>query len=349
MKQYLAPLRWTLIVGMSAGLLALILLTTTVWSKPVFAAASTTDLRNVGAAPVAAETIYVVRRGDTLYSIARRFGTMVNAIVSLNGLTNPNMIYVGQRLRIPDGSTTPPTPMTPTPTAPPPTAPPPTTPTPTPAGTDVWSPPTSPIELFSPVAAGIYHSPIEIIGFSQTFEGNVNVRLTDVNGNVLAERNTIGGSVDGFDFFHTYIRFTVTDPIDATLEVFDISANDGSEISKVEIPLVLRPGQRVIDVNTPAVGAAICNPVVVSGYANTFEANVVVDLRQRNNTVIDQISAQGGNLGVYANFTAAIANIVGAPQPRLISAYEGDAAGLGLIDQTVIPVTLYPVNRGPCP
>ncbi len=343
MKQHLALSRWPLIIVMSAGLLGLLLLTTTLSSKSVFAAASTTDLRNVDAAPVAAETIYVVRRGDTLYSIARRLGTTVDAIMRLNGLTNPNVIYVGQRLRIPDGATTPP-PVTPTPTTPPPM-----TPTPTPAGTDVWSPPTSPIELFSPVAAGIYHSPIEIIGFSQTFEGNVNVRLTDVNGNVLAERNTIGGSVDGFDFFHTYIRFTVTDPIDATLAVFDISANDGNEISKVEIPLVLRPGQRVIDVNTPAVGAAICNPVVVSGYSNTFEANVVVDLRQRNNTVIDQISAQGGNLGIYANFTAAIADAVSAPQPRLVSAYEGDAAGFGLIDQTVIPVTLYPANSGPCP
>ncbi len=285
-----------------------------------------------------AETLYVVRRGDTLYSIARRFGTTVDAILRLNGLTNPNVIYVGQRLRIPDGAITPPPPMTPTPT-----------PTPTPAGTDVWSPPPSAIELFSPVAAGIYHSPMEIIGFSQTFEGNINVRLTAGNGNVLAERNTIGGSVDGFDFFHTYIRFTVTDPIDATLEVFDISANDGSEISKVQIPLMLRPGQRVIDINRPTVGAAICNPVVVSGYSNTFEATVVVDLRLRNSTVIDQISAQGGNLGVYASFTAAIANQVSAPQPRLVSAYEGDAAGFGLIDQTVIPVTLYPANSGPCP
>ena len=46
------------------------------------------------------ETIYVVRRGDTLYSIARRYGTTVQAIMAANGLTNYN-IYVGQQLRIP--------------------------------------------------------------------------------------------------------------------------------------------------------------------------------------------------------------------------------------------------------
>jgi LysM repeat protein len=49
----------------------------------------------------AADSVYVVRRGDTLYSVARRYGTTVNAIVRANGLRNPNWIYVGQRLVIP--------------------------------------------------------------------------------------------------------------------------------------------------------------------------------------------------------------------------------------------------------
>jgi tetratricopeptide (TPR) repeat protein len=45
-------------------------------------------------------TIYVVRPGDTLYSIARQHGTTVQAIMAANGLTNYN-IYVGQQLYIP--------------------------------------------------------------------------------------------------------------------------------------------------------------------------------------------------------------------------------------------------------
>ena len=49
----------------------------------------------------AADPVHVVRRGDTLYSVARRYGTTVNAIVRANGLRNPNWIYVGQRLVIP--------------------------------------------------------------------------------------------------------------------------------------------------------------------------------------------------------------------------------------------------------
>ncbi|MGQ9598613.1 MAG: LysM peptidoglycan-binding domain-containing protein [Anaerolineae bacterium] len=46
-------------------------------------------------------SIYVVRSGDTLASIASRHGVSVSAIVSANGLANPNYIYPGQRLHIP--------------------------------------------------------------------------------------------------------------------------------------------------------------------------------------------------------------------------------------------------------
>lgn len=44
--------------------------------------------------------IYVVQRGDTLAKIACRFGTTVHRLVLLNGICNPNLIRVGQRLRI---------------------------------------------------------------------------------------------------------------------------------------------------------------------------------------------------------------------------------------------------------
>ena len=49
-----------------------------------------------------ATRVYVVQRGDTLSSIAIRFGVSLQALVQANGLTNPSLIYVGQRLVIPD-------------------------------------------------------------------------------------------------------------------------------------------------------------------------------------------------------------------------------------------------------
>ncbi|NJN53665.1 MAG: LysM peptidoglycan-binding domain-containing protein [Anaerolineae bacterium] len=43
---------------------------------------------------------YTVVSGDTLYSIAARFGTTVNDIMAVNGLTS-HIIYPGQVLLIP--------------------------------------------------------------------------------------------------------------------------------------------------------------------------------------------------------------------------------------------------------
>lgn len=44
---------------------------------------------------------YVVQPGDTVYGLARRFGVRPDAIISVNGLCNPNLIRVGQVLQIP--------------------------------------------------------------------------------------------------------------------------------------------------------------------------------------------------------------------------------------------------------
>jgi LysM repeat protein len=43
---------------------------------------------------------YVVRAGDTLQNIARRFGTTWQILAAVNGLANANSIFVGQRLTI---------------------------------------------------------------------------------------------------------------------------------------------------------------------------------------------------------------------------------------------------------
>jgi len=53
------------------------------------------------ALPRPTATHYTVRQGDTLSSIAARFGTTVEAIANANGLADPFLIYVGQSLVIP--------------------------------------------------------------------------------------------------------------------------------------------------------------------------------------------------------------------------------------------------------
>ena len=46
------------------------------------------------------EQIYIVKRGDTLSQIARRYNTTVQTIVDLNGIQNPNLIYPGEEIKI---------------------------------------------------------------------------------------------------------------------------------------------------------------------------------------------------------------------------------------------------------
>lgn len=49
-------------------------------------------------------TTYIVQSGDTLTLIAIKFDTTVQAIAELNDLQNPNLIYVGEILKIPTNS-----------------------------------------------------------------------------------------------------------------------------------------------------------------------------------------------------------------------------------------------------
>ncbi len=47
------------------------------------------------------DTVYTVKRGDTLSGIAKRYGTTYQKLASYNNIANPNKIYVGQKIKIP--------------------------------------------------------------------------------------------------------------------------------------------------------------------------------------------------------------------------------------------------------
>lgn len=57
------------------------------------------DSTTVAEQPLVAQT-HVVQYGETLSSIATKYGTTYQALASLNGLSNPNMIYAGQVLKV---------------------------------------------------------------------------------------------------------------------------------------------------------------------------------------------------------------------------------------------------------
>lgn len=51
-------------------------------------------------------TVYTVKTGDTLSQIAAKYGTTYQAIAAYNGIKNPNVIRVGQKIKIPANSAT---------------------------------------------------------------------------------------------------------------------------------------------------------------------------------------------------------------------------------------------------
>lgn len=99
----------------------------------------------------AQETIFhTVRSGETMSSIARRYGVSVNALASSNGVANPNLLRPGQVLRIPVSNRTA-------------QASPPVQTTPRPQSTPVPSAPVSPrsatVSPSQPLAPTVYPSP----------------------------------------------------------------------------------------------------------------------------------------------------------------------------------------------
>lgn len=46
-------------------------------------------------------TEYVVRPGDTLWGIAQQYGVSIDQLVALNNITNPDLLQVGEVIKIP--------------------------------------------------------------------------------------------------------------------------------------------------------------------------------------------------------------------------------------------------------
>ena len=121
-------------------------------------------------------TTYTVVLGDTLFSIARRFCTTTQQLAASNGIPNPWLIFAGQHLTVPVGSS-------PTPRRPP-TPPPPTTPTPTPSLQRY-------LTITNPAPGTVLPPTFSVSGTGAgLFEGNVVVTAFANTGQQLAQQPT---------------------------------------------------------------------------------------------------------------------------------------------------------------
>ena len=59
------------------------------------------ELLNVGGGYSGPCFLYVIKPGDCLSVLAQRYKTTVKILCELNNISNPNMIYAGNKLLIP--------------------------------------------------------------------------------------------------------------------------------------------------------------------------------------------------------------------------------------------------------
>lgn len=74
--------------------------------KTTNSSASNSSASSGSATSIAKEQCYTVKSGDTLSGIAAKYGTTYQVLAKYNGITNPNYLYVGQRIRIPGNKST---------------------------------------------------------------------------------------------------------------------------------------------------------------------------------------------------------------------------------------------------
>jgi len=66
----------------------------------ITAATQPPELTTTTTLPEAVE-YYTIQQGDTLYGIAQSFGITLDDLIAFNGITDPDAIEAGQRLKVP--------------------------------------------------------------------------------------------------------------------------------------------------------------------------------------------------------------------------------------------------------
>ena len=181
-------------------------------STLLFAALSTLILITMTMGPVFADpgqeslaatnyVTYMVKPGDTLYSIAWRHRVTVSQLVKMNNLRSANAIYPWQLLVIPSSD---------------------------PA-----------IRITTPKPEASIKSPVAISGQSNTFEGRLSVRVLDSRWRVIGQGTAMGGSMGTVGSFSVTLPITFTVAQKGVVEAWYNSAKDGAVMEAVSVPVYL--------------------------------------------------------------------------------------------------------------
>jgi nucleoid-associated protein YgaU len=103
-----------------------------------------------------------------------------------------------------------------------------------------------PVSVRQPLPFDLVDDPVEVCGVGTGFEGTFAARVRDANGNELAQATITAGGTGIWGNFHVAMSLGgVPATPQGTLEVFEFSAQDGSEINKVTVPITF--GRALVD------------------------------------------------------------------------------------------------------
>jgi germination protein M len=100
----------------------------------------------------------------------------------------------------------------------------------------------SPIVVEAPAPGDTVTSPVTVSGTANVFEANVSLRILGPDGEVIAETFTTATCGTGCrGTYSKNVPFQVVEETEGVIEVYESSAEDGSAIHVVRVPVVLAP------------------------------------------------------------------------------------------------------------
>jgi hypothetical protein len=99
------------------------------------------------------------------------------------------------------------------------------------------------IVVTNPLIGQRVSSPVSIDGTANVFEATVSVRILDADGRPLATTFTTAMCGSGCrGDYRVAVPFRVATEQAGTVQVYEVSARDGSRVNVVDIPVILAPG-----------------------------------------------------------------------------------------------------------
>ena len=102
-----------------------------------------------------------------------------------------------------------------------------------------------PISIRQPQPGDLVDDPVRACGIGTGFEGQITARVRDGDGVQIAQVPVRAGGTGIWGNFDITLTVGVPSTPHGVLEVFDVSAEDGSELNKVVVPLTF--GRTLID------------------------------------------------------------------------------------------------------